>query len=237
MKEDFYKTIFFQISFLMMIITQIKSEEEALVSGRRWEDRENEDEDDHPDMMKLLDELKEDIQSLNKDIAKYDTLIYMLLPVSFLLFLIIVGFSIYEMIKCCKKKEGDLIETTKTGNYLYSENMNNSKLKNSSTDSSSSRQSQKEEIKNSFHSSKVTESVVSKDVLKSDVFNSRREKGTEIKSNNINLNNSGYVAPSIEEIKENNQENDDEEGKFLTNKGDEDPGKKNDNLMSNPFVK
>ena len=220
-----------------MIISQIKSDEDFLEEGRgrREDEDEDEGEDDRPDMMKMLEELKAEIQDINKDIAKYDTLIYMLIPVSCLLFLILLGFSIYEIIRCWKKKEGDLNETTKNANYLYTENNNNIKLKNSSTDSSSLKGSQNKEVKNSFHSSKVTESIVSKDVLKSDVFNSRKEKGNINESNNLNPENGGYVAPSIEEMNNNQQK--EKEEKFLTNTGDEGPGKQNENFMPNPFVK
>ena len=97
------------------------------------------------------------------------------------------------------------------------------------------KESQDNEVKNSFHSSKVTESNISKDVLKSDVFNSRKEKGNINESNNINPENGGYVAPSIEEM--NNNQKKKEEEKFLTNTGDEGPGKQNENLMMNPFLK
>ena len=159
----------------------------------------------------------------------------MLVPISCLLFLILIGFSVYEIIKCCKNKDGDLNETTKNGNYLHSENINNSKLKNSSTDSSSVKENQNQEVKNSFHSSKVTESIASKEVLKSDVFNSRKEKENLNESNNLNPDVGGYVAPSIEEMNKNQQNK--EEGKFLTNMGDEEPGKQKENFMPNPFLK
>ena len=236
MKEGFFKNILLKLIFLLLIISQIKCEEDFLEEGRGGRRDEDEDEDDRPDMMKMLEELKAEIQNINKDIAKYDTLIYVLVPVSCLLFLILLGLSAYEIFRCCKKKnEGDLIETTKNGNYLYSENNNFTNIKKSSTDSSSLKESQDNEVKNSFHSSKVTESNISKDVLKSDVFNSRKEKGNINESNNINPENGGYVAPSIEEM--NNNQKKKEEEKFLTNTGDEGPGKQNENFMQNPFLK
>ena len=236
MKEGFFKNILLKLFFLLLIISQIKCEEDFLEEGKGGRRDEDEDEDDRPDMMKMLEELKAEIQNINKDIAKYDTLIYVLVPVSCLLFLILLGLSAYEIFRCCKKiNEGDLIETTKNGNYLYSENNNFTKLKNSSTDSSSLKESQDNEVKNSFHSSKITESNISKDVLKSDVFNSRKEKGNINESNNINPEIGGYVAPSIEEM--NNNQKKKEEEKFLTNTGDEGPGKQNENFMQNPFLK
>ena len=233
MKEGFYN-IWFLLIFLLMIISKIKSEEDFLDEDRGRREEEDED-DDHPDMMKVLEELKAQIQDLNKDIAKYDTLIYILVPVSCLLFLILLGLSAYEIFRSCKKKQAELNEETKNGNYLYSENNNFTKLKNSSTDSSSVKENQNQEVKNSFHSSKVTESIASKEVLKSDVFNSRKEKGNLNESNNLNNEMGGYVAPSIEEMNKNQQNK--EEGKFLTNMGDEEPGKQKENFMPNPFLK
>lgn len=235
MKESFYKNIWFLLIFLLMIISKVKSEEDFLDEDRGRREDEDED-DDRPDMMKVLEELKAQIQELNKDIAKYDTLIYILVPVSCLLFLILLGFSSYEIFRSCKKKQAELNEEIKNGNYLYSENNNFTKLKNSSTDSSSIKENQNKEVKNSFHSSRVTESILSKDVLKSDVFNSRKEKGNIDESNNLNPEIGGYVAPSIEEMN-NNQQKKNDEGKFLTNMGDEEPGKQKENFMPNPFLK
>ena len=233
MKEGFYN-IWFLLIFLLMIISKIKSQEDFLDEDRGRREDEDED-DDRPDMMKVLEELKAQIQDLNKDIAKYDTLIYIFVPVSCLLFLILLGLSAYEIFRSCKKKQAELNEETKNGNYLYSENNNFTKLKNSSTDSSSVKENQNQEVKNSFHSSKVTESIASKEVLKSDVFNSRKEKGNLNESNNLNPDVGGYVAPSIEEMNKNQQNK--EEGKFLTNMGDEEPGKQKENFMPNPFLK
>ena len=233
MKEGFYN-IWFLLIFLLMIISKIKSQEDFLDEDRGRREDEDED-DDRPDMMKVLEELKAQIQDLNKDIAKYDTLIYILVPVSCLLFLILLGLSAYEIFRSCKKKQAELNEETKNGNYLYSENNNFTKLKNSSTDSSSVKENQNQEVKNSFHSSTVTESIASKEVLKSDVFNSRKEKGNLNESNNLNPDVGGYVAPSIEEMNKNQQNK--EEGKFLTNMGDEEPGKQKENFMPNPFLK
>ena len=91
MKEGFYN-IWFLLIFLLMIISKIKSQEDFLDEDRGRREDEDED-DDRPDMMKVLEELKAQIQDLNKDIAKYDTLIYILVPVSCLLFLILLGLS------------------------------------------------------------------------------------------------------------------------------------------------
>jgi len=166
--------------------------------------------------MKILIDLKEEIQNISKDIAKYDTLIYLLVPGSCLLFLIILSISIYEIIKCCKKNDGNSIETTENGLYLYSKN--NSKLKTSSTDSSSPQESQNNELKNSFNSSKMTESNISKDILKSGIYGIQNSKGNYYESNNVNQEKGEYVAPSIMEVNDNQQRNDEKE-KYFTNDG------------------
>ena len=196
MKKYFYKYISFQIIFLLIILPNIKGN--GVINkdgnGRR-------DDDGRPDIMKILIDLKEEIQNLSRDIAKYDTLIYLLVPVSCLLFLIILGFSIHELVKFCKKDNEDLKESTKNGLYLYSKNI--SKMKTSSTDLSSSKESQVKDLQNSFNSSKMTESIISKDILK---------------SYSVNQEKSQYVAPSVKEINDNQQRNDENE-KYLTNSG------------------
>ena len=213
MQKDFYKYISFSIIFFLIIIPNTKSEEEINQGGNDRRD----DDDRHPDFMKILIDLKEEIQNISKDIAKYDTLIYLLVPGSCLLFLIILSISIYEIVKCCKKKNGDSIETTENGLYLYSKN--NSKLKTSSTDSSSPKESQNQELKNSFNSSKMTESNISKDILlKSGIYGNPNSKGNLYESNNVNQEKGEYVAPSIMEVNDNQQGNEEKE-KYFTNDG------------------
>ena len=238
MKKYFYRITLFQIKLLFFIISEIKSVENILKENHfNQSDKDDDDDDDNPpDMMKILEDLKNDIQNLSKDIAKYDTLIYVFIPTIAVLFLIIIGIIIYEVIKCCRKDEGDLIEPFKASNLIYGDenNNNSSKLKNSSTNSSGSNDSKDKKIKNSFHSSKLTESNVSKDVLKSNLNISAKDKEKEsIKvSNSLNNNdegNNGYVAPPIEDINNNGE-------KFLTNNGEE-PEKNKSNLIENPFLK
>ena len=211
MKKYFYKYISFQIIFLLIILPNIKGN--GVINkdgnGRR-------DDDGRPDIMKILIDLKEEIQNISKDIAKYDTLIYLLVPGSCLLFLIILSISIYEIIKCCKKNDGNSIETTENGLYLYSKN--NSKLKTSSTDSSRPQERQNNELKNSFNSSKMTESNISKDILKSGIYGIQNSKGNYYESNNVNQEKGEYVAPSIMEVNDNQRRNDEKE-KYFTNDG------------------
>ena len=211
MQKDFYIYISFSIIFLLIIIPNTKGNEEINEggNGRR-------DDDGRPDIMKILIDLKDEIQNLNKDIAKYDTLIYLLVPGSCLLFLILLSLSIYEIVKCCKKKDGDIVETTENGLCLYSKN--NSKLKTSSTDSSSPQESQNQELKNSFNSSKMTESIISKHILKSGIYDNPNSNENYYESNDANQEKGEYVAPSIMEVNVDQQRNEEKE-KYLTNDG------------------
>ena len=141
MKEFSIKNIF-QFNFLIFILSQIKCEENFTKNKR---DTDKSDINPHPepepqpDMIEVLEELKEDIQNISKEIAQYDTLIYILIPFATLLFLIFGAFILYEIIKCCKKKESELNGETKNSSFVRSDNNNLSKSKNSLTDSSSLR--------------------------------------------------------------------------------------------------
>ena len=234
MKVFSHTISFAQIRILFFLISKINCFEDFIEESLGMEkEREDEHEDERPDMMKVLEDLRVEIQNISKDIAKYDTLIYLLIPAASLLFLILVSFSIYELIKCCKKREKDLIEATKPNKYLYSENINNSsKSKISSTDSSSQKQiHNKEEVKNSFLSSKDSSNLASKDVFKSDVTNSLKEKKNLNESNNINNGEvGGYVAPPIDMVNNNNED------KYFTNNGEEEPEKKKTEFKTNPFL-
>ena len=74
MKGKFYKNIFLKIIFLFLKGIQIKCNENKIDNNKTKEER-KEDEEFHPDMMKILEELKGKIQNINKDLAKYDKLI------------------------------------------------------------------------------------------------------------------------------------------------------------------
>ena len=58
MQKDFYKYISFSIIFFLIIIPNTKSEEEINQGGNDRRD----DDDRHPDFMKILIDLKEEIQ-------------------------------------------------------------------------------------------------------------------------------------------------------------------------------
>jgi len=53
-----------------------------------------------PDNMKVLEHLRFELQEINTEIAKFDTLIYILIPTVIILIL-----TIYEIIKCARKKK------------------------------------------------------------------------------------------------------------------------------------
>ena len=182
-------------------------------------------------MIKELEALKADIQSLSKDIAKYNTLIYILMITAIILFLIFIGFLIYEIVKSCKKKCQDLNEKNRNTNVIYEDNLNKIKTY-STTDSTSLKISRNNDVKNSLNSANVYESDTS--LKNQNIFNSFQQNGNIEKSNDFNeRKNSGYEAPVIEDHNTNQLEE-----KYFTNNGESD---KNDNEnyrnISNPFVK
>jgi hypothetical protein len=71
MKNFFYKYIFFVAKILLFIIPEIKSQDRKT---------DKTDDKDIPDDMELLENLKIEIKEITKEIAKYDTLIYILIP-------------------------------------------------------------------------------------------------------------------------------------------------------------
>ena len=90
MKEFSFKNIF-QFNFLIFILSQIKCEENFTENKRdidRSDINPKPEPEPQPDMIEVLEELKEDIQNISKEIAQYDTLIYILIPFATLLFLI-----------------------------------------------------------------------------------------------------------------------------------------------------
>ena len=186
MKEFSIKNIF-QFNFLIFILSQIKCEEN-FTKNKRDTDKSNinphPEPEPQPDMIEVLEELKEDIQNISKEIAQYDTLIYILIPFATLLFLIFGAFILYEIIKCCKKKESELNEETKNISFVRSDNNNLSKSKNSLTDSSSLRNDKNNQVKNSFQYSKESENLESIDKKNYEVSNSLNIKENIIESNN-----------------------------------------------------
>lgn len=230
MKEYSYKRIFllfFYYQFFALIAQTKCSNMFAKIRNG-----ENKKDDPSPqDMMKELEALKVDIQSLTKDVAKYNTLIYILMPTAIILFLIFVGFLIYEIVKSCKKKSQDLNTQNRNSNAIYEDNLNKIKTY-STTDSTSLKISRNNDVKNSFTSTNVYENDTS--LKNQNIFNSFQQNGNIEKSNNFKeTKNNGYEAPVIEEHNDNQQEE-----KYFTNNGEFD---KNDNEnyqnISNPFVK
>ena len=209
MRNNYQKNIL-QIINIFFIIPRINSFNR---------DEKSDGPDRQPDNMKILEELKSELQVITTEIAKFDTIIYILIPTTIILFLIIIGFSIYEIIKCMRKKETLLIDEKNITKKKSNKNSNNN------------------EIKNSFHSSMVTDSVNSNNLKQSEVLNSLNAN-IDVKDSNNNSNNkdrslSGCEAPLIQELKP--QMNKEEE-KFFTNNGEED-GNEKIKFLSNPYLK
>lgn len=204
MKGKFYKNIFLKIIFLFLKGIQIKCNENKIDNNKTKEER-KEDEEFHPDMMKILEELKGEIQNINKDLAKYDTLIYILAPVSCLLFLILIGFAIYEIIKCCKANKGELIETSKNRNYTHIDNSNQNdyyQIKYFPDEQTG----QNEEIQNSNRPSKFSNKSNPKVIF---ISNKYRVNNVIVEESNES------VGLSADDYKQ-----DDKKEKFITNKSE-----------------
>ena len=222
MRNNYQKNIL-QIINIFFIIPRINSFNR---------DEKSDGPDRQPDNMKILEELKSELQVITTEIAKFDTIIYILIPTTIILFLIIIGFSIYEIIKCMRKKETLLIDDKK-----YFSQLMDSSSDSSSTKKKSNKNSNNNEIKNSFHSSMVTDSVNSNNLKQSEVLNSLNAN-IDVKDSNNNANNnarslSGCEAPLIQElIPQMNKE----EEKFFTNNGEED-GNEKIKFLSNPYLK
>ena len=213
-----FKKNIFQIIYILFIIARTKCFNK---------DDKNGGSDGPPDNMKVLEELKNELQMITTEIAKFETIIYILIPTAIILFLILLGLTIYEIVKCMHKKETILIDDKKYFSQL---------LDSSSDSSSQKKKSNNNEIKNSFHSSTVTESINSNNLKQSEVFNSLNDN-INIKDSNINSSNnrslSGCEAPLVQELKPQLNK---EENKFYTNDGEED-GNENIKFVTNPFVK
>ena len=68
MKGNFYKNIFFKIIFLFLNVIQINCNEEEMKERKINIVENKENEDYHPDMMKILVDLKIEIQNIYKNI-------------------------------------------------------------------------------------------------------------------------------------------------------------------------
>ena len=156
-------------------------------------------------MMKILEELKGEIQNINKDLAKYDTLIYILAPTSCLLFLILIGLAIYEIIKCCKATKGELIETSKNRNYTHTD-YNNQNYYYQIKYFPDEQTVQNDEIQNSNRSSKFSKKTNQKVIL---ISNKYRVNDIIVEESNES------VGLSADDYKQDNKNE-----KFLTNKGE-----------------
>ena len=212
------KNIFQIIKHLLFIITQITC----------LDKEEKSDDKDQPDKNKILGQLQAELQEINTEIAKFNTIIYILIPTAIILFLIIIGFSIYEIIKCIRKKKIDLIEDNK---YL-------NPIMDSFSESSTKKRCQNNEIKDSFHSSKMSDSMNSNNLKQSDFINSFNENiNIKVSSDSNDRSLSGCEAPLVNDL-ENKENNNNNQDKHLTNKGDNNENEnKNVKYIPNPFLK
>ena len=220
MKEYSYKSIFL-LSFLYQFFF-LKS----IFCKKTGKDRyETTKKDDIPhELLEELENLKSEIQDLSKNISKYDTLIYVLIPTAIILFLIFIGLLIYEIIKKCRKKSQNLNKQNRNSVDLYEDN------NNQYINTENLQITQKCFSKSSLSSTKLYES---NDISRSqNVLNQRNENIVESKEftkENIN----SFEAPVIGGSNNNQQEE-----IFLTNSGENDKGEdeKYKNI-SNPFLK
>ena len=205
------KNIFQTIKKLLFIITQITC----------LDKEEKSDDKDQPDKNKILGQLQAELQEIN-------TIIYILIPTAIILFLIIIGFSVYEIIKCIRKKKIDLIEDNK---YL-------NPIMDSFSESSTKKRCQNNEIKDSFHSSKMSDSMNSNNLKQSDIINSFNENiNIKVSSDSNDRSLSGCEAPLVNDL-ENKENNNNNQDKYLTNKGDNNENEnKNVKYIPNPFLK
>lgn len=219
---------------LLLSIRQIKSKNNTYV-GNGGKEGDDDRDDDFPDMMEQLQELEKEIKNLNKDVAKYDTIIYILIPTVCIFFLIFVSILIYEFIKRCRRENTPkkLIETTeKTKTYEQQDKQDNySQFKESTADTLSPKYNEKDQVQNSLQFSSMSRSYGSNDLKNSnnDIQNEKPKFKEESDNDNSDLYLNGAVAPAVHDDVLYNNKNE----KFFTNKGDDD----NNNRVniSNPF--
>ena len=206
------------------------------------------------DTSQLRNELKQKTDmytSMKNELELYNIYFNVLIGVIILFSLIIFSFTIYEIINCRRRKKEDLIKKTIIRNSFNSSKLGESKFQNNSQIQSNiyysgnsnlqiSKES-KESFSNShkqsidsFHSSNISESVKSKEE-KAYVNDDNEISNNFIEKPNLkesiefrNRENSGYEAPLVQTIKQNNNEE-----KYLTNDGNEE--KKNIKFLDNPY--
>lgn len=220
MKEYSYKSIFLLSFFYQFFFLK------SIFCKKTGKDRyETTKKDDIPhELLEELENLKSEIQDLSKNISKYDTLIYVLIPTAIILFLIFIGLLIYEIIKKCRKKSQNLNKQKRNSVVLYEDN------NNQYINTENLQITQKCFSKSSLSSTNLYES---NDISRTQNFlNQRNENIVESKEyNKENIN--SFEAPVIGGSNNNQQDEN-----FLTNSGENDKGEdeKYKNI-SNPFLK
>ena len=218
------KMNYISIIFQILLITIINSKYQT----NNYNDKREEQE-----MMEKLQELEEDIKDLNKDIAKYDTLIYILIPTVCILVLIFIIILVCELIKRCNNRENKNKITETTGYYTKTfdpDNYNYSEIKDTTTNTTSPKGT--DSVQNSLQASNLSKELGSNN-YNNDDNNIQNEKPKLKESNNINnikdISMSGAVAPAIKDTLTYTNKNEE----FFTNKGTDDSNNKS--MMSNPF--
>ena len=203
------------------------------------------------DASKLKDEIRQKSEMysfMKNELELYNIYFKVLIGIIIFFSLIIFSFTIYEIINCRRRKKEDLIKKTIIRNSFNSSKLGESKFQNNSQIQSniynsrnSNLQISKESFSNShkqsidsFHSSNISDSVKSKEE-KVYVNDDKEISNNFIEKPNLkesiefrNRENSGYEAPLVQNIDQNNNEE-----KYLTNDGNEE--KKNIKFLDNPY--
>ena len=203
------------------------------------------------DASKLMGEIRQKSEMysfMKNELELYNIYFKVLIGIIIFFSLIIFSFTIYEIINCRRRKKEDLIKKTIIRNSFNSSKLGESKFQNNSQIQSniynsrnSNLQISKESFSNShkqsidsFHSSNISESVKSKEE-KAYVNDDNEISNNFIEKPNLkesiefrNRENSGYEAPLVQNIDQNNNEE-----KYLTNDGNEE--KKNIKFLDNPY--
>lgn len=189
---------FFLISFIIYIqFIQIQSQNQ---------DENPVDKNENDRKMKELEDLKHTLE-INK------TFINILIGINIFLFIIIISFTIYEIVKCNHRRK---LKELLLCNFSK---INNNNINISSKSISNNLKKSSENLKttvNSFNSSKMIDSIRSSNNEDYYISNNEAQKPAFDESVNSfrERSNSGYEAPVIQDYIENNKED-----KILTNYG------------------
>ena len=204
----------------------------------------------YPDDEEMIKKLMNDIYVLRgqrsaaeNDLKIYNTINMVLIGLSLFFLIIIITFLVYEIVTCCLRRKKDIIRQTlivnnikRSKNSKRNSNKFNLKVAN---DSFSSTEEDLSKSVNSFHSSHLLESNREKEDNNKSSYNINQQSNLE---NNIKeRNNSGYVAPIIQNVNDNNiyidynDNNNNKDDKILTNDGNKNENNTKINISENPY--